>query len=166
MIINSFPKIVKNILEGLPKNDYPVLNSRLFVECWLAYALDNSLRSMRDLFNIDRFLLEKKVKQSVQLNSFIATFTDIVLLIFAGYIVNITMPEAFNHDNVLAFRVVVFMNTIFFLNATGYWILFSLKNSILKSAINLFVFGVLSLVLIALGSAKFDSWGALLSNFA
>ncbi|MDS9398662.1 transposase [Aphanizomenon flos-aquae NRERC-008] len=50
MIINSFPKIVKNILEGLPKNDYPVLNSRLFVECWLAYALDNSLRSMRDLF--------------------------------------------------------------------------------------------------------------------
>jgi hypothetical protein len=116
--------------------------------------------------NIDRFLLEKKVKQAVQLNSFIATFTDIVLLIFAGYIVNITMPEAFNHDNVLAFRVVVFMNTIFFLNATGYWILFSLKNSILKSAINLFVFGVLSLVLIALGSAKFDSWGALLSNFA
>ncbi|AFZ22639.1 transposase family protein [Cylindrospermum stagnale PCC 7417] len=50
MIINSFPKIVKNILGGLPKNDYPVLNSRLFVECWLAYALDNSLTSMRDLF--------------------------------------------------------------------------------------------------------------------
>ncbi|WP_016953690.1 IS4 family transposase [Anabaena sp. PCC 7108] len=50
MMINSFPKIVKNILGGLPKNDYPVLNSRLFVECWLAYALDNSLTSMRDLF--------------------------------------------------------------------------------------------------------------------
>lgn len=50
MIINSFPKIGKNILGGLPKNDYPVLNSRLFVECWLAYVLDNSLTSMRDLF--------------------------------------------------------------------------------------------------------------------
>ncbi len=50
MIINSFPKIVKNILSPLPKNDYPVLNSRLFFECWLAYALDNSLTSMRDLF--------------------------------------------------------------------------------------------------------------------
>ncbi|MEH2336603.1 MAG: hypothetical protein V7K49_15885, partial [Nostoc sp.] len=35
MIINSFPKIVKGILRGLPKNDYPVLNSRLFFECWL-----------------------------------------------------------------------------------------------------------------------------------
>lgn len=50
MIINSFPKIVKGILRGLPKNDYPVLNSRLFFECWLSYAMDNSLTSMRDLF--------------------------------------------------------------------------------------------------------------------
>ncbi|MBW4454097.1 MAG: IS4 family transposase, partial [Nostoc indistinguendum CM1-VF10] len=50
MIINSFPKIVKDILRGLPKNDYPVLNSRLFFECWLSYAMDNSLTSMRDLF--------------------------------------------------------------------------------------------------------------------
>jgi len=50
MIINSFPKIVKDILRPLPKNDYPVLNSRLYFECWLAYALDNSLTSMRDLF--------------------------------------------------------------------------------------------------------------------
>jgi hypothetical protein len=43
MIVNHFPKIIKDILKGLPKNDYPVLNSRLFVECWLAYVLDNSL---------------------------------------------------------------------------------------------------------------------------
>jgi putative transposase len=50
MIINSFPKIVKNILAELPKNDYPVLNTRLFVECWLSYTLDQSLTSMRDLF--------------------------------------------------------------------------------------------------------------------
>ncbi|MFM6039557.1 MAG: IS4 family transposase, partial [Sphaerospermopsis kisseleviana] len=48
MIINSFPKIVKDILKSLPKNDYPVLNTRLYVECWLGYALDNSLTSMRD----------------------------------------------------------------------------------------------------------------------
>jgi len=51
VIINSFPKIVKDILRGLPKNDYPVLNSRLFFECWLSYAMDNSITSMRDLFN-------------------------------------------------------------------------------------------------------------------
>ena len=50
MIVNHFPKIVKDILKRLPKNDYPVLNTRLFVEFWLAYVLDNSLTSMRDLF--------------------------------------------------------------------------------------------------------------------
>ncbi len=50
MIISSFPKIVKKILAPLPKNDYPVLNTRLFVECWLSYAMDKSLTSMRDLF--------------------------------------------------------------------------------------------------------------------
>jgi len=50
MIVNQFPKIVKNLLKGLPKNNYPVLNIRLFVKCWLAYTLDKSLTSMRDLF--------------------------------------------------------------------------------------------------------------------
>ena len=50
MIISSFPKIVKEILKPLPKTDYPVLNTRLFFECWLSDALDNSLTSMRDLF--------------------------------------------------------------------------------------------------------------------
>ena len=50
MIVNHLTKIVKDLLKGLPKNDYPVLKSRLFVECWLAYPLDNSLTSMRDLF--------------------------------------------------------------------------------------------------------------------
>jgi hypothetical protein len=50
MIVNHFPQIVKNLLKGLPKNDYPVLNSRLFVECWLTYTLYNNLTSMRDLF--------------------------------------------------------------------------------------------------------------------
>lgn len=50
MIVHSFPKIVKEVLAALPKNDYPVWNTRLFVECWLGYALDKSLTSMRDLF--------------------------------------------------------------------------------------------------------------------
>jgi putative transposase len=50
MIVNLFSKIVKDILKILPTNDYPVLNSRLYVESWLAYALENSLTSMRDLF--------------------------------------------------------------------------------------------------------------------
>lgn len=49
-MVLSFAKIVKGLLKDLPKNDYPVLNTRLFVECWLGYAMDKSLTSMRDLF--------------------------------------------------------------------------------------------------------------------
>lgn len=49
-MVLSFAKIVKGLLTDLPKNDYPVLNTRLFVECWLSYTMDKSLTSMRDLF--------------------------------------------------------------------------------------------------------------------
>lgn len=50
VIAYSFPKIVKKIIEPLPKNDYPVLNIRLFVSYWLGFTLDKSLTSMRNLF--------------------------------------------------------------------------------------------------------------------
>lgn len=49
-MISSLPQLVKPLLKELPKNDYPVLNTRLFVSCWLGFALDQSLTSMRDLF--------------------------------------------------------------------------------------------------------------------
>jgi putative transposase len=49
-MILSFPKLVKDLLAPLPKNDYPVLNTRLFVKFWLGFTLDQSLTSMRDLF--------------------------------------------------------------------------------------------------------------------
>ena len=45
----KFPKLIKEILKPLPKNDYPVLNIFLFVSCWIGFALDKSLVSMRDL---------------------------------------------------------------------------------------------------------------------
>ena len=44
------PRLPLKVLAALPKKDYPVLNTRLFVDCWLGYALDKSLTSMRDLF--------------------------------------------------------------------------------------------------------------------
>ncbi len=49
-MVLSFSKIVKGLLADLPKNDYPVLNTRLFFECWLGYTMDQSLTSMRNLF--------------------------------------------------------------------------------------------------------------------
>ena len=45
----KFPKLSKEILKPLPKNEYPVLNTFLFVSCWIGFALDKSMVSMRDL---------------------------------------------------------------------------------------------------------------------
>jgi hypothetical protein len=45
----KFPKLIKDILKPLPRNDYPALNTFLFVSCWIGFALDKSLVSMRDL---------------------------------------------------------------------------------------------------------------------
>ena len=45
----KFHKVIKDILKSLPKNDYPVLNTFLFVSCWIGFALDKSMVSMRDL---------------------------------------------------------------------------------------------------------------------
>ncbi|NJK63218.1 MAG: IS4 family transposase [Synechococcaceae cyanobacterium SM2_3_1] len=47
---SNFPKIAKKILSDLPKDDYPVLNTFLFVSCWLSFALDQSQSTMRSLF--------------------------------------------------------------------------------------------------------------------
>ncbi len=49
-MIFNLPRLVKKFLKKLPKNDYPVLNTFLFVSCWLNFALDPSVSSMRDLF--------------------------------------------------------------------------------------------------------------------
>jgi putative transposase len=49
-MLKTFQKIVKDILKPLPKKDYPVLDTFTFVSLWLAYVMDKSIVSMRDLF--------------------------------------------------------------------------------------------------------------------
>lgn len=49
-MISNFPKIVKKLLGELPKDDYPVLNTFLFVSTWLGLVLDQSQSSMRSVF--------------------------------------------------------------------------------------------------------------------
>ena len=50
MKFNSFAGIVKFLLEDLPTDDYPVLNSRLFCFIWFTAILDKGVNSLRDLF--------------------------------------------------------------------------------------------------------------------
>ena len=50
MMISNFPSVVKSALGHLPKDDYPVLNTFLFVSTWLSFPLDQGEKSMRGLF--------------------------------------------------------------------------------------------------------------------
>jgi len=47
-MLTKFPKLIKDILKPLPKNDYPVLNTFLFVSCWIGFTLDKSRLSGND----------------------------------------------------------------------------------------------------------------------
>ncbi|WP_017720555.1 hypothetical protein [Kamptonema formosum] len=49
-MLYSFPKLVQKWLASVPTNDYPVLNTRLYLSIGLSYAMDKSLTSMRDIF--------------------------------------------------------------------------------------------------------------------
>ena len=40
----------KQLLSDYPDYDYSVLNTRLFLSCWLTFSLDSSIISMRGLF--------------------------------------------------------------------------------------------------------------------
>ncbi len=48
-MLTIFPKLMKELLKPLPKNDYPALSTFTFVSCWIGLALDKSIVSMRDL---------------------------------------------------------------------------------------------------------------------
>jgi putative transposase len=46
----QFKTLVKQLVDRLPKDDYPVLNSRKYFSIWLEFVLDGSVNSMRGLF--------------------------------------------------------------------------------------------------------------------
>lgn len=47
--MTNFSKLIKELLKPLPKNDYPALDTFTFLSCWIGFALDKSIVSMRDL---------------------------------------------------------------------------------------------------------------------
>jgi hypothetical protein len=48
--------LVKQLAERLPKDDYPVLNSRKHFLTWLEYVLDESVSSMREFSEDNSYL--------------------------------------------------------------------------------------------------------------
>lgn len=114
--------------------------------------------------NINKLELQNQVKKAVNINSFVAVSIGVVLLISAPITLKLIISEAFSKSNINIFRTAIFMNTLVSLNATGYWILFSIK-SVKQSAVIQILFGALSLILITTGATHFGLWGATIGNF-
>jgi len=47
LMISNFPGLVKKHFGHLPKDDYPVLNTFLFVSTWLEFVLDQGQTMQR-----------------------------------------------------------------------------------------------------------------------
>jgi putative transposase len=75
------------------QNDYPVLNTRLFVKFWLGFTLDQSLTSMRDLFkrlnntgfsvDISTFSKANVIEAKNHLSKFIKSFVSLLTKILS-----------------------------------------------------------------------------------
>ncbi len=63
--MTNFSKLIKELLKPLPKNDYPALDTFTFLSCWICFALDKSIVSMRDLCS--RMVLQG-INVNVELN--------------------------------------------------------------------------------------------------
>ena len=50
MNLRTLTKVVRDIVKPNLRKDYPVLDTFTFVSVWLEYAMDQSIVSMRDLF--------------------------------------------------------------------------------------------------------------------
>ena len=48
-MLTIFPKLMKELLKPLPKNDYLAVSTFSFVSCRINFALDKSIVNMRDL---------------------------------------------------------------------------------------------------------------------
>lgn len=49
-MIKQLRQLIKLLLKLLPQNDYPVLDSQLFVLIWMHFILDARVSTMRGLF--------------------------------------------------------------------------------------------------------------------
>jgi putative transposase len=91
LMVIEFKKLVKKIIAPLPKDDYPVLNTQLFVKIWLEFVMDKSVTSMRSLFSrmnyggygVDISTFSKASKNR-ELEVFVKTYQRLNQMVAAG----------------------------------------------------------------------------------
>jgi putative transposase len=66
----KFPKLLKDILKPLPKNDRPVLNTFslyiFFVSCWIGFALFSKVSKIREIDVFEKIIAKLNKRFSIK----------------------------------------------------------------------------------------------------
>jgi O-antigen/teichoic acid export membrane protein len=103
------------------------------------------------------------VKRSTALNAFIALGFGSIVFVLSPYILGLVLPTPLNDEIFIAFRTATLIYSIYLLNGTGYYLLFAIGRVRANLAIN-FASGILALILVAVGAARYGLIGAVLGN--
>jgi len=113
--------------------------------------------------NINQHELQSQVKQAFQINIFIALVIGGGLFTLADGILRLFVTGILSEQYIISFLIVIVIYSIYSINGVGYYVLLSL-NAADKCMYIQIISGVLSLLLITIGSTKLGLVGAAIGN--
>ncbi len=111
----------------------------------------------------DKLVLQRQVKQSLEINCVFALGTGAILMALAPQVVEVMIPGKYTAAYTLAFYFATVIYSFYSLNAVGYYILLGLGFARSFTAIQ-FISGSISLIFITIGSYNFGLLGATVGN--
>ncbi|NEU76494.1 oligosaccharide flippase family protein [Hassallia byssoidea VB512170] len=122
-----------------------------------------ALSKIITILDKDKTKLQQQIKQAVEINTLIALGLGTVFFTLAPFLMHVMLGDVVKSEYILAFRIMIIIETLHSLYAVGYYVLFSVNAVVENLAIHLFS-SLLSIVLIYLFSNRFGLIGAILGN--
>jgi O-antigen/teichoic acid export membrane protein len=113
--------------------------------------------------SIDQEMLQRQVKQALQINCLVALGMGSLLLILAPLVLHFILGGSPSSETVFAFRIATTIYALYSVNAVGFYVLFG-ANAVTECMIVQLVSGCFSLLLIAIGANTLGFLGAILGN--
>ena len=121
------------------------------------------LSRMKSDPKIDKFSIDNKIKQFLDINILVALGLGSTLFSLAPLGTKLLLSTEFNDEYILGFKIVLIIYTIYSLSATSFYILAAI-NKVKESMLIVLTSAVLSLILIYVGTRIGGLLGGLLGN--
>jgi O-antigen/teichoic acid export membrane protein len=142
-----------------------LVNSITFFSSIFVQPLTAMIAELVNRPEYDKKMILHQVRSSTYANVAIASAISLLISLLASPIIKLTLHSSVGESSETTSYLRIAATIYFFiaLNATGYWILFAVRKVTVLALIQM-IFGVLSLLLIAVGSKYFGLLGAILGN--